>query len=106
MTNPNGFISGANLQSNTIRHESGIVQSHYENYVVAQNSPANNLGVVAEATVEKTSLANFSTDLTNILTGKASAIKSAQMVEPCSVQQDANCTFQGNVNFAPYQSCP
>ena len=48
-TKPNGFISGANLLTNTTRHESGTVQSHYENYVVDQNNSANNLGTVAES---------------------------------------------------------
>jgi len=47
-THPNGFISGSNLLTNTNRHESGTIQSHYENYVTAQNNPSNNLGTVAE----------------------------------------------------------
>jgi hypothetical protein len=37
-TNPNGFISGSNLLADTTRHESGTVNAHYENYVVAQNN--------------------------------------------------------------------
>jgi hypothetical protein len=73
--------------------------------VLAQNNSANNLGVTAEATVEFTDITTFGGDLNNILTGKANAIKAAMGVEPCSVQQDANCVFQGNVNLLPYKAC-
>lgn len=104
-TNPSGFISGVNLSTNTFRHEAGSVQSHYQNYVLAQNNSANNLGITAEATVEFTDITTFDNDLSSILTGKANAIMAAQGVQPCSVQQDANCVFQGNVNLLPYKAC-
>jgi hypothetical protein len=104
-TNPNGFISGANLLANTTRHESGTVQSHYENYVIAQNDPAFNLGVNAESLVKFESLAAFENDLNSDLQAAIGLIDNARKVEPCGVQFDASCVFQGNVNFAPYQSC-
>jgi hypothetical protein len=106
-TNPNGFISGANLLAGIIRHESGTANSHYANYVAAQGDSANNLGVVGEAKTGRPtdSLDSFTTDLVNTLNGKVAAIAQAAQVEPCSVNRDANCVFLGNINFAPYQSC-
>ncbi|HEV2987440.1 MAG TPA: hypothetical protein VG759_03290, partial [Candidatus Angelobacter sp.] len=104
-TNPNGFISGANLLANTTRHESGAVQSHYQNYVVAQNINGNNVGSSAESFVELTGINAFATDVSNLLSQKSSTILGAAQVEPCSVQQNASCVFQGFINFAPYQAC-
>ena len=106
-TNPNGFISGATLLANTTRHESGSVESHYNNYVVAQDNSANNIGVVAEAKIDgpSISLNTFITNVSTTLEGKRQAILAATQVEPCSVQKDANCVFQGNINFAPYTPC-
>jgi hypothetical protein len=109
-TNPNGFISGANLLANAKRHEAGTTQSHYNNYVVAQNDSGNNLGTTAEAKIDGPSvtLDSFVKNVTTLLNNKKAAIDSAFAVEPCGasdVRLDANCTFQGNINFAPYQSC-
>jgi stage V sporulation protein SpoVS len=104
-TNPNGFISGANLLTDTTRHESGTVQSHYENYVVAQSSPANNLGAAAEAMTGKESGQALANSATTALNQNVEAITSATQVEPCGVQYNASCTFQGFINFQPYQSC-
>jgi hypothetical protein len=48
-----GFISGAFLRDNAIHHESANrPNSHYYQYVQAQNNPNNNLGVAAEAFVK------------------------------------------------------
>jgi hypothetical protein len=106
-TNPNGFLSGADLLAGIIRHESGAVNSHYVNYVAAQGDPANNLGVVGEASTAAPSvtLDTFSTNVVTTLSAKVSTILQAAQVEPCSVNRDANCVFLGNINFAPYQSC-
>jgi hypothetical protein len=104
-TNPNGFISGANLLTDTTRHESGIVQSHYENYVVVQNTSTNNLGTVAEHMTGLESGQALATSVTSALNQNVQTITSATQVEPCSVQQDASCNFQGFINFQPYQSC-
>lgn len=109
-TNPNGLISGADLLANAIRHESGAVQSHYNNYVLAQSDPSNNLGAVAEAQVgiPSVALATFVNNVSTTLGHKKHAIDVAFTVEPCGssdVRLNASCTFQGYINFSPYQSC-
>jgi hypothetical protein len=104
-TNPNGFISGSNLLADTTRHESGIIQSHYENYVVAQNAPSDNLGTVAEGMTGLENAQTLANNVTATLNQNVQSIQSATQVEPCSVQQDSNCNFQGYINFSPYQSC-
>lgn len=104
-TNPNGFISGANLNANTVRHESGTIQSHYENYVVAQNTSSNNLGTVAEAIVGLTDGQTLANNATATLNSKLSTITTATQVEPCDVTHNASCVFQGFINFFPYQAC-
>jgi hypothetical protein len=104
-TNPNGFISGANLLTDTTRHESGAVQSHYQNYVVAQSSSTNNLGTVAESMTGLESGQVLANSVTGALNQNVQTITSATQVEPCGVQEDASCNFQGFINFQPYQSC-
>lgn len=107
-TNPNGFISGANLLAGTVRHESGATNSHYQNYVTAQNSAANNLGVVGETQTgaPSVSFSTFTNDVGTTLGAKISAISQAAQVEPCAVNYSATCVLQGYVNYSPYQSCP
>jgi len=104
-TNPNGFISGANLNANTVRHESGTIQSHYGNYVAAQNIPTNNLGTVAESIVGLTDPTTLANNATSTLNGKQNTITTATQVEPCDVTHNASCVFQGFINFFPYQAC-
>jgi hypothetical protein len=103
--NPTGFISGANLLTDTNRHESGAVQSHYQNYATAQNNAANNLGTTAESMTGVESSQALANSVTNTLNQQKQTILSATQVEPCSVQQDASCNFQGYINFSPYQPC-
>jgi hypothetical protein len=81
--------------TDTIRHESGTVQSHYENYVLAQNDSANNMGTLAEGMIGLESAVALASNVTSTLNQSEANILSATQVEPCSVQQDANCTFQG-----------
>ena len=100
-----GFISGSNLLTDAIRHESGTVQSHYQQYVVAQDNSANNLGTVAEATTGLEAAQTLANGLTTTLTGDRNTILSATQVQPCGVQYDASCNFQGCINFSPYHSC-
>ncbi len=104
-TNSNGFISGASLLTDTTRYESGTVQSHYENYVVAQNNPADNLGTVAESMTGLESRQTLANSATTALNQNVQTIMSATQVEPCGVQNDASCNVQGYINFQPYQSC-
>lgn len=103
-SNSNGFISGANLLADTTRHESGTVNAHYENYVVAQNNPANNPGAVAEADTgpPSQSTPDFQSKVVGDLTTAKNSILSAEQVEPCNSRYtyyDATCTFQGYVNY-------
>lgn len=42
---------------------------------------------------------------TTALNQDAQTITSATQVEPCGVQDDASCNFQGFINFQPYKSC-
>ncbi len=100
-----GFISGTNLLTDTNRHEAGTVQSHYENYAVAQNNSANNLGTVAEGKTGLESAQALANSVTTVLNQNVQTILSATQVQPCSVQQDASCNFQGCINFSPYYSC-
>ena len=106
-THPNGFISGATLLAGTIRHEAGAAASHYNNYVVAQSNSANNVGIVGEKQigVPSVSFNTFNSNVGTTLSAKISAISQAAQVEPCAVNYDANCVFQGYVNYSPYQSC-
>ena len=107
VTNPNGFISGANLRRNTIRHESGSSQSHYANYRAAQNKSANNVGIAGEKETGEPSLDDqeFRDQVDDVLISKHRAIRSATVAEPYSVQHNASGVFQGNVNFLPYEAC-
>ncbi len=99
-----GFISAANLRANTIRHEADTSsQSHWINYRDAQNSPSNNLGVAAESFIGTGPL--FISDVQDLLGRKMSAINTAAGVEPLGVNFSSIGTFQGPVNFRPYQPC-
>lgn len=100
-----GFISGAQLLANTISHEIGNINSHYKNYVVEQNDPNSNIGIVAERQIGAPTkdFTAFKGEVANILAGKALIIDSATGVEPCggsvNHSSDQNCIFQGNGNF-------
>jgi len=79
------------------------VNSHYQNYVTAQNNPLNNVGVVGEAETGPTSLskADFETQVNNDLTNAVNTIRADFSVQPCGqayAGYDATCTFQGYVN--------
>jgi hypothetical protein len=43
--------------------------------------------------------------VTSVLNQNVQTILTATQVQPCSVQQDASCNFQGCINFSPYYSC-
>jgi hypothetical protein len=107
-TNPNGYISGTNLLADATRHESGTVKSHYENYLVAQNNSANNLGAAAEGLTGLTDFSTLADSATPILNHDAQTITTATQAEPCgtsNVSYDSSCVFQGYINFQPYQAC-
>jgi hypothetical protein len=107
-----GFISGANLLANTIRHEAGSVQSHYKNYLDAIGDPAKNPGVILEKLVQGPPGGNAQDFNNNVVTPQfnaaAQVINTAAEVEPCGasdVTLNASCQKSGNINFAPYQAC-
>jgi hypothetical protein len=108
-----GFISGANLLANTIRHEAGSVNSHYKNYLDALNDSSKNPGTVLENVVAGPAGGNATDFYNNVvspkLTSSLNAIVTASEVEPCGasdVRLNASCQKSGNINFAPYQACP
>ncbi|HOM99433.1 MAG TPA: hypothetical protein PLM33_04180 [Acidobacteriota bacterium] len=108
-----GFISGALLRRNAIHHESANEpNSHYYQYVIAQDNPNNNVGVAAEGFVKppEIGLEGFDQALRQLLEAKVKAIHDAVSAEPCGghVNRDhsGNCEFLGNVNLPPYQPCP
>lgn len=107
-----GFISGAALLANTIRHEAGNVQSHYKNYLDALEDSSKNPGTVAEKLVAGpgTDLNSFGPNVVKPqLDASSAAVVSAAQVEPCGasdVTLNASCQKSGNINFAPYQACP
>jgi hypothetical protein len=105
-TNPSGFISQANLKENIIRHESGPINSHYAQYVSAQNDPGNNPGTLGEQIVGAPSNTTFSTTVKNSLDAKVSTIGAlTESPEPCDGTYDGSaqaCIFQGRINFYPY----
>lgn len=111
LTNPNGFISGAQLRDNTIYHESAdSPNSHYYQYKTAQDSSAN-LGSTAESQVgaPSESVSKFTMNVEKALNGKLADIGNATKVEPCegTTNKDGadECTFNGPTNFLPYQPC-
>ena len=113
-TNPNGFISGAKLLENTTLHESGKVKnSHYNNYVVSQDKPENNLGVGGEKLHAGPNVPM--TDFTNLVRTELDArrlrIYNDTAVEPCgdsNASNDGNCVYQGRINYPEpqYTFCP
>jgi hypothetical protein len=106
-----GFISGAQLKANTVNHESGTVtaNSHYSQYLAAQNNPANNVGTGLEAVVGPPSDGEngFRSRVASEASARLSRIKTATEQEPCGgdVTRDENCEFKGSVNYPPYQAC-
>jgi hypothetical protein len=99
-----GFISGADLLANVIRHESGSGQSHYNNYKVAQDDPANNIAVVGEKQVGPPTkdLPTFIREVNSLLNNRKDAILAAFGVEPCGTHDarlDGSCAFGGCINF-------
>jgi len=107
------LFSGALLRRNTMHHESADEpNSHYYQYVIAQDNPNNNLGVAAEGFVKPPEIGpeGFRIALEQLLLAKEKAIFDAVRAEPCGgyVNRDhsGNCEFLGYVNFPPYQPCP
>lgn len=78
------------------------IQSHYANYVTAQDNAANNIGSALETVVSQTALDSddtFRQWVTTQTNPKVNAILTGTAVEPCSANYSENCIFQGYINF-------
>jgi hypothetical protein len=101
-----GYISYSNLLTQTTRHEAGSVQSHYVNY--GNGISSYNPGVYFEARIANpgADLGQFGTDTRNGLNNLYGQITAASLVEPYPVNYSETGTPLGNINYAPYASCP
>lgn len=106
---PNGFIRGSVLRSNVQAHEYGTVLGHYQQYGMALQNPADNLGQIAEARVRDTTVTvdEVVERLVTDLTTAATNIQAATSFEACNsfVERDQTCTFRGYINFFPDAAC-
>jgi hypothetical protein len=105
-TNPNGFISGSNLLTQTNRHEwNSSTESHYAFY--SNGLSSNNPGDYFESRVGPpgTNTSNFNTDTTNGINADLTAIFNAASVEPYPVNYSETGVPLGKVNYSPYASC-
>lgn len=115
-TNPNGFISGAKLKSNTIYHESAnSANAHYYQYLVAQDNPNNNMGLVGEAVIGNPGTSQYTHEnlVNNAIMSASNTIYVATTIEPCggiTNNDGANgCIYGGGINYKDaqgvYSSC-
>ncbi|HEY0781817.1 MAG TPA: choice-of-anchor D domain-containing protein, partial [Thermoanaerobaculia bacterium] len=104
-----GFISGAQLLADAQGHESGATNSHYQEYVDAQNDPAKNLGVGLEAMVglPTESQTSFLNRADTEAARRRDVIMAAYAVEPCRTGEvrGAGCEVHGPANVVPYAPC-
>jgi hypothetical protein len=102
--NPTGWILGANLRANTIRHEAGsVAQSHYTNFVAANSS--NDIGSAAEALLgsQDTVLTAFATQSDDKLASIRTAIGDAtKNPEPFGPEFNELGERQGFTNWSNY----
>jgi hypothetical protein len=109
-TNPNGFISGADLLTQTRRHEyNSSTQSHYAFYSVAVSSAADNPGdyIEQQIAVPGADLNTFNTNVQSGITSRFNDVSSAVSHEdpPWPVNYNENNIALGNINYAPYTAC-
>jgi hypothetical protein len=107
LNNPNGGISKENLVFGIKRHEALGTNSHYQQYVTAQNDPSNNLGIAAEAIVDaQTSTSQQFIDKVNgILGAKRELINAATAIQPPGAQYTDGNQYMGGINYFPYSPC-
>jgi hypothetical protein len=102
-----GFISGTNLLTQTNRHEwNSATESHYAFYSVSLSK--NNPGNYFEASVASpgTNITTFVNDSRSNLNGLYTQIGADASVEPYPVNYSETDVFLGNINYAPYTTCP
>jgi hypothetical protein len=105
VNNPNGLISGANLRTNIIRHESGPAASHHAQFAAANANSSNNPGTGIEPMLAapSTTLNDFVAQVRDRGQTRQLAVgNAADNPEPPGANSDAAGTFQGAINFAPY----
>jgi hypothetical protein len=105
-SNNTGFISGAQLNTNTVRHESGTVQGHYGKYVATQSNSSNNVGFGLESAVNFSSGVTFQNWITGFIAPRITALKNGTALpDPFDVNHDQNGAYDGPINFSPYAVC-
>jgi hypothetical protein len=101
-----GFISGVQLDANTVRHESGTVHGHYGNYVTIQNNSNNNVGTGLESAVNFSSGTTFQNWVKSYIAPRMTALHNGtRSPEPYDVNHDQNGVYDGPINFLPYAPC-
>jgi hypothetical protein len=104
-----GYISWSNLLTQTNRHEfNSSTQSHYGFYTTSISSSTSNPGDFFEQQVAPpgANLNAFASAVRSGLNSRYSQIFAATSVEPFPVNDSATGTFLGNINYAPYATCP
>lgn len=108
--NPFGFATAAEIRDDVVRHESGLVESHYINFVTAMNAPRLNPEAVLEPLVRKETPARYRIDVRIAVENAATGIVAITGTEPCGGApgvRNGACQFLGNRNLWPYpQTCP
>lgn len=103
--NPTGYIDGNTLLAGVKSHEAEGSSSHYQQYVTAQNIPANNMGVYAESLIgtPDQTVQDFDEFLNTQFASRITAIKNAtQSPEPRAVNVSVIFGFMGYINLSPY----
>jgi hypothetical protein len=102
VNNPAGWISGPNLKTNAIRHESGMMASHYVQFVAA--NAVDNPGTAIESMLGSPADAPevFPNRVNARLTSINATVGNATKIEPPSAEFDAAGNRQGYINYAAY----
>jgi hypothetical protein len=101
-----GFISWSNLLAQTRRHEyNSTIQSHHAFYKNSLNSSPKNPGDFVEQQVA-TPGGDLAGPTRSGLDSRYNQIGADSQVEPFAVNVSETGEFLGNINYAPYASCP
>ncbi len=101
-----GWIAWSNLNTQTIRHESGN-PGHYSEYTqaLAANNPGSYLEPIIAGPADNANL--IFGNARNQTTSMYSSIGTSAAQENIPpVNYSATNTFLGNINYAPYAACP
>lgn len=109
-TNPDGYISGVNLLTQTNRHEwNSSTQSHYAFYSDTLNK--NNPGDLVESQVAPpgANVQNFTNTTVNAVQSDITAVYNHFQVQPFAVNQSETGGYLGKINYevnGRYATCP